>query len=131
MNERTIAIIRLAAGNVGWYDRLTSIHLTISNPTAEVEAGMNLANIKKAVKCKTVNILSGDLNGEPLLAQTLEEPVIKEDVAQETSQIVEETPQVVEEVIEIVEETPQVMSLQPEETESEDVKKPKKPKTKK
>lgn len=124
MNERTIAIIRLAAGNVGWYDRLTSIHLTISNPTAEVELGMNLTNIKKAVKCKTVNILRGDLEGEPLLAQDTVKSIVKEDIKEEAPQVEEETPQ-------IEEETPQVMSLEPAGTESEDAKKTKKAKAKK
>lgn len=76
MNENVIAIIKLAPGNVGWYDRLTSIHLTVSNPTAEVKAGMNLLNIKKAIKYRTISVINGNLEEENLVSSVTAEPKI-------------------------------------------------------
>ena len=36
-----IAVIRLAPGQVGYYDELSRIHLTIGNPERAIYAGTN------------------------------------------------------------------------------------------
>ena len=59
-----IAKIRIAAGNPGWYDPLTNIHLTITRPDAFVYEGQNVTNIKTAVSFKLVHVVEGEL--EPI-----------------------------------------------------------------
>lgn len=60
--SRVIATIRLAMGRVAYYDELTRIHLTIDNPIQEIYEGMNLTNIRKGVKNKSLTLLSGSLD---------------------------------------------------------------------
>ena len=59
-----IAKIRISAGNPGWYDPLTNIHLTITRPDAFVYEGQNVTNIKTAVSFKLVHVIEGEL--EPI-----------------------------------------------------------------
>lgn len=100
--RKPIAKIRISAGNPGWYDSLTNIHLTISRPEAFVFEGHNVKNIKNAVAHKLVNVIEGEL--EPTIIEEvveIQEPVIEE--KQEVREvIVEEIKEVVTE--EIVEE---------------------------
>ena len=72
-----IAKIRIAAGNPGWYDPLTNIHLTITRPDAFVYEGQNVTNIKTAVSFKLVHVIEGEL--EPIK----ESPIITTDKAEE------------------------------------------------
>lgn len=67
-----IARIRIAAGNPGWYDPLTNIHLTITRPEAFVYEGQNPTNIKTAIACKLVSLIEGSL--DPIKRE--EEPII-------------------------------------------------------
>lgn len=67
-----IARIRIAAGNPGWYDPLTNIHLTITRPEAFVYEGQNPTNIKTAIACKLVSLIEGSL--DPIKKE--EEPII-------------------------------------------------------
>ena len=57
-----IARIRIAAGNPGWYDPLTNIHLTITRPEAFVYEGQNPTNIKTAIACKLVSLIERSLD---------------------------------------------------------------------
>lgn len=57
-----IAKIRISAGNPGWYDPLTNIHLTITRPYAFVYEGQNTSNIKRAVAHKLVCVIEGELD---------------------------------------------------------------------
>lgn len=66
-----IARIRIAAGNPGWYDPLTNIHLTITRPEAFVYEGQNPTNIKTAIACKLVSLIEGSLD-----PTKREEPII-------------------------------------------------------
>ena len=59
--SKVIAVVRLAAGRVAFYDDLSRIHLTINNPIANVTDSMNLIKIKKAVKNKSLSLVSGTL----------------------------------------------------------------------
>lgn len=57
-------IIQLAPGNIGWYDEVTGIHLTIARNTAIVKPGMNTTNIRRAIKDRKVQVLVGNLEQE-------------------------------------------------------------------
>lgn len=74
-----IAKIRIAAGNPGWYDSLTNIHLTITRPEALVYEGQNVTNIKTAIACKLVSLIEGTL--DPIKHE--EESIVVEKVVRE------------------------------------------------
>jgi predicted ribosome quality control (RQC) complex YloA/Tae2 family protein len=61
---KVLGLIRLAPGEVGFYDDLTRIHLTIANPERHVLAGMNTTNIKRAVRSGRLLLVSGSLDLE-------------------------------------------------------------------
>ena len=69
-----IAKIRISAGNPGWYDPLTNIHLTITRPYAFVYEGQNTSNIKRAVAHKLVCVIEGELD-VVAKEQPVDEPV--------------------------------------------------------
>ena len=87
--RKPIAKIRIAAGNPGWYDSLTNIHLTIARPTAFVYEGQNVTNVKNAIRHRIVSLIEGDL--EPISSKiketseveevrdVIETPVVKEE----------------------------------------------------
>lgn len=80
-----IAKIRISAGNPGWYDPLTNIHLTITRPDAFVYEGQNVTNIKTAVSFKLVHVIEGEL--EPIK----ESPIITTDkVEKEVGEVITE-----------------------------------------
>lgn len=62
--SKVIATVRLAAGRVAYYDDLTRIHLTINNPMASITENMNLTKLKKAVRNKSLTLVSGSLEQE-------------------------------------------------------------------
>lgn len=57
-----IAKIKLAPGNVGWYDSLTNIVLTKASPEAFVYPNKNTINIKQAIKEGKVLLKEGSLS---------------------------------------------------------------------
>src|SRR5690606_7590404 len=61
MKKELLGTIRLAPGEVGYFDELTRIHLTIARPTAHIYAGMNTTNIKKSVRSGGLLLVSGTL----------------------------------------------------------------------
>lgn len=63
-----IATIRLARGQVGFYDDLTRIHLTMQNPEKHVLSGHNTRNIKTAVASKRLILVSGTLDAADAVA---------------------------------------------------------------
>lgn len=70
-----IAKIRLALGNVGFYDSLTGVRLTKAAPEAIVYSGKNTANIKKAIREGKVVLKEGSLSSlrtEPVLKREIE-----------------------------------------------------------
>ena len=80
-----IAKIRISAGNPGWYDPLTNIHLTITRPDAFVYEGQNVTNIKTAVSFKLIHVIEGEL--EPIK----ESPIITTDkVEEEVGEVITE-----------------------------------------
>lgn len=104
-----IAKIRISAGNPGWYDPLTNIHLTITRPDAFVYEGQNVTNIKTAVSFKLVHVVEGEL--EPIKESPItatekveEKKEVREVIAKVEEIEVKEEPQVPAEEIEKVEE---------------------------
>ena len=59
--NKVIATIRLNSGQGNFYDELTRIHLTVGNPQADLIAGMNLSNIRNAVRSGRLIIVAGKL----------------------------------------------------------------------
>ena len=54
-------IVKLAPGNIGWFDPLTSIHLTLAKTEAVVKPGMNVTNIKAGLAEGKIIIKQGVL----------------------------------------------------------------------
>ena len=117
-----IAKIRINAGNPGWYDPLTNIHLTITRPEALVYEGSNTTNIKRAISFGLVHITEGSLNEEvkveakavkkevvrevaPQVEVKTEEVAVEEVIPTEEEKAQEVT-EVAEEIAEVVEEKP-------------------------
>ena len=104
-----IAKIKISAGNPGWYDPLTNIHLTITRPSAFVYEGQNVSNVKKAVAHKLVYVIEGDLDvvaKEQPVAESVRE-VIKKSTKTEKAEKIEKVEEVkVEENEPVVEEKP-------------------------
>lgn len=101
-----IAKIRISAGNPGWYDPLTNIHLTITRPDAFVYEGQNVTNIKTAVSFKLVHVVEGEL--EPIK----ESPIT-------TTEKVEEK----EEVREVITEVEEIEVKEESQAPTEEIKK--------
>lgn len=64
MSAKAIATIKLAPGQVGFYDPLSRIHLTLGNPTATVYSGTNCAALRRNVKAGILRILDGTLGND-------------------------------------------------------------------
>ena len=137
-----IAEIRLAPGEVGYYDDYSRIYLNSARPTAKIYAGMNTTQIRRSIRSGRLRLISGSLNPEikqeekPVKpAPKAEKPEIKnevktENVQEEISKPVE--PAVVETAPDlpaaepIAEETPTVEEIPAEEAPIEEA--PAKPK---
>ena len=61
MTRQVIAKIKLNPGKGGYFDPITRIHLTHGDSEKPVFAGMNTANLRKAVRDKRITITSGSL----------------------------------------------------------------------
>lgn len=111
-----IAEIRLAPGQVGFYDELTNIHLTLTKPFAFVYQGMNTSGLQRSVNSRRLSLVWGSLKPAPIKADeafvtpakpvTVEQvkaPIIQEPVIEEIKEV--EAPVVVEEAP-VIEEAP-------------------------
>lgn len=80
--SKIIARVRLAPGNVGYYDDLSKIYLTLSRPEANVYDYMNTTRLIKSVQSKTILLVAGSLNTSLLTSTTLavSEELVKEPV---------------------------------------------------
>lgn len=92
-----IAEIRLAPGEVGYYDDYSRIYLNSARPTAKIYAGMNTTQIRRSIRSGRLRLISGSLNPEikqeekPVKpAPKAEKPVTKDEV--KTENIPEEVP---------------------------------------
>ena len=123
-----IAKIRINAGNPGWYDPLTNIHLTITRPEAFVYEGSNTTNIRRSVSHGLVHILEGSLEEE----KATREVETKKEAVKEVREVAPKKKKKTEEVVtEKVEETVEVTEETTEEVAKEEVveEKPKAKKT--
>ena len=67
MSKEIIAVVRLNVGESGYYDELSRIHLTQSNPLREILAGTNCTQLRRSVKSGRLRLLSGSLGEEKKL----------------------------------------------------------------
>lgn len=134
MSNTIIAQVKLASGEVGYYDDYSRLYLTISNPIGVIYSGMNLTQIKHSVKSGRLKLISGSLYGEatkPVKVETpvktepvkpVEEPKKEEPVIEEVKpveEVTEPTPVVEEEVSVLPEVTEKATET---ETSEEEVK---------
>ena len=73
MTRKIIAVVKLAPGNIGWYDALTGIHLTLDRSKANVYSGSNTTNLIKALRERVIELVNGSLiegNQEPTINST-------------------------------------------------------------
>ena len=59
-----IAVVMLAPGQMGFYDDLSGIHLSLTNKEAKVNRGVNTAGLVRAVKEGKILTVSGSLGSE-------------------------------------------------------------------
>lgn len=74
--RKVIAEIKLAPGQVGFYDPLTNIHLTITHPFGTVYSGMNTTNLIRSVKSKRLILLSGSLASSIIIKEAEAQKVV-------------------------------------------------------
>ena len=122
--RKIIAKIGLTRGQVGFYDPLTNIHLTITKPFADIYQGMNTSRIRASIKSGRLKLVSGCLDPIELKEDNTTQPKATTDKKVETKQkakeevkqekVIEETPVTTEVKEEVVEEVKQEVK---EETE--------------
>lgn len=121
MSNTIIAQVKLASGEVGYYDDYSRLYLTISNPIGVIYSGMNLTQIKHSVKSGRLKLISGSLYGETTKPVKVETPVKTEPVKPvEEPKKEEPVKEEVKPVEEVAEPTPVVeeeVSVTPEVTE--------------
>lgn len=61
-----IAVIRLSKGQVGYYDELSRIHLTLNKPEAIIYAGTNCTQLRRSIKSGRLKLISGSLGKEDI-----------------------------------------------------------------
>lgn len=61
MSRKIIAVIKLAPGQVGYYDEVSGVYLTTVSNVGNVYQGMNTTRLQQAVKLKKLIIVSGSL----------------------------------------------------------------------
>lgn len=66
---KQLAIIALAPGQIGFYDDLSGLHLSLANREARVLSGMNTAGLVQAVQSGKITVVSGSLGSETFLYQ--------------------------------------------------------------
>ena len=129
MND-IIATIKLALGEVGFYDPLSGIHLSIGNPVAYIRAGVNTSQLQASVRSGRLILVEGSLGNPPpepisyaprVAAEPRvipgEENIVPELVVEETKPV-ETVPEVTEEEKEAVRKE---MEESAESTEEESV----------
>ena len=72
-----IAVVKLARGEVGYFDDITRTHLTLSNPYAKIYKGMNTKNIKMSVHSGRLELVSGSFEPETDSVKAKVEPKVE------------------------------------------------------
>ena len=141
MSKKTvIAEVRLAPGEVGYYDDYSHIYLNINRPSALIYSGTNCTQLKRSVKSGRLRLISGGFDVIPeekkevikanISKAEKTEETVKEVIPEIIPEPVKEEPVVVEEVKNEVTEEPQVEVKEevvaPEVEVTEEVEAPKK-----
>lgn len=119
MSKKTvIAEVRLAPGEVGYYDDYSHIYLNINRPSALIYSGTNCTQLKRSVKSGRLRLISGGFDVIPeekkevikanISKAEKTEETVKEVIPEIIPEPVKEEPVVVEEVKNEVTEEPQV-----------------------
>lgn len=122
MSNTIIAQVKLASGEVGYYDDYSRLYLTISNPIGVIYSGMNLTQIKHSVKSGRLKLISGSLYGEATKPVKVETPVKTEPVKpveepKKEEPVVEEVKPAEEEEVKPIPVVEEEVSVLPEVTE--------------
>lgn len=64
MSNDIMAVIQLMPGQVGYYDELSRIHLTMGSPRANVYKGTNVSQIRRSVQSGRLRVVNGSLGAE-------------------------------------------------------------------
>ena len=93
MQKQPIAKIRLASGEVGYYDDYSRIYLSVANPEAYIYPGTNLFQIKRSIKSGRLRLIEGSLSEPVVEAAEVEVPeeVKAEEVSVPEEEIAPET----------------------------------------
>ena len=122
MQKQPIAKIRLASGEVGYYDDYSRIYLSVANPEAYIYPGTNLFQIKRSIKSGRLRLIEGSLS-EPVVEKPVVTSGISTPKAPEVA--VEVKAEVVsEEAVPVVEEDVPAKAETPEEVKVEEVSAP-------
>ena len=121
--KKAIAKIKLAPGNVSWYDSLNNIYLTVGKTTeALVYEDSDLTNIKKGLRYNYITLREGTL---PSLNTDIKEkvPVVKSKTKKESPKKEVKQDKVIEDIVEPIVE---VESTKVEKTKErpQEIKKP-------
>jgi len=110
MTREIIAEIRLAPGEIGYYDDYSRIYLSTSKPSAYIYAGTNTTQIRKSIRSGRLRLVSGSLFG-PKPAQEAPKAPAKETKKELPEKEPEEVKPVIEEPVAEapVEEAPAAM----------------------
>lgn len=74
MEREVIAEIRLAPGQVGYYDDYSRIYLSAAKPLAKIYAGTNTTQIRKSIRSGRLLLVSGSLFGKAPVAKEAPQP---------------------------------------------------------
>lgn len=123
--SKQIAIVALGPGKVGFYDPLTRIHLTLSNPRANITDDMNLKQIRKSIASGTLKVVYGNLppvkKAEQSVVKTIKKLTPKTPVEEEAlAEVKEEVVIPTEEVTAAPENDQPVVDVPAEETPVEE-----------
>lgn len=137
MKREIIAEVKLASGEVGYYDDYSKLYLTINKPYGVIYSGTNLTQIKRSIKSGRLKLISGKLFDadkkpvvevtpevkpeEPVKNEDHEEKPVQEEIAPvENTEVVEEVKEEIPaEVTEVENEVNEVNEVVNEVTEEE------------
>lgn len=137
MKREIIAEVKLASGEVGYYDDYSKLYLTINKPYGVIYSGTNLTQIKRSIKSGRLKLISGKLFDadkkpvvevtpevkpeEPVKNEIHEEKPVQEEMAPvENTEVVEEVKEEIPtEVTEVKNEVNEVSEVVNEVTEEE------------
>lgn len=87
--RKAIAKIRLAPGNVAWYDPLSNVYLTLTSPEAFIYDDDNISSVKNGIRHNCIILKEGIL---PSLSNDMQNDIIPldEELQSEIKEVIEE-----------------------------------------